>query len=79
MSGANIKFLDYGETVCVCVGGGQLGRQHSEVLAAVTVAVAATHLNRMKDPPLRKSPAICVYFNPSWGSYMGKYSGERWK
>ena len=66
--------------VCVCGGGGGGWEGNiQEVLAAVTVAVAATHLNRMKDPPLRKSPAICVYFNPSWGSYMDKYSGERWK
>ena len=70
-----VRVNRYKETV----GGGAWEGNIQEILAAVTVAVVATHLNRMKDPPPRKSPASCVYFNPSWGSYRDKHRDERWK
>ena len=45
-------------------------------VAPFPAVVVVTHLNRKKEPPPRKSPATCVYFNPSWGSYRDKHSEE---
>ena len=57
-------------------GGRCLEGNIQQLVAPFPAAVVATHLNRKKDPPPRKSPATCVYFNPSWGSYRDKHSDE---